>query len=421
MKVSRSLNLVLMDQALVSGVNFLTGILLVHFLGIEGFGTFTLLSMVILLVAGFQSSAIIAPMMSIGGKLDAAEEQKYDAAVFIQQLLFSLISAPLLGAGVLISTHVHPEWQISAYIPWLMLVTAANQLQEFFRRYFFNRSRPGLALVNDSISYGGQILILLLLAALKMSNVANTLWIMAVTSLLAVLVGWVQSPSFHLSRFHLDWRHIQSVFNRHRHVANWLLASTLMNWLSGNYLLLASAAILDTTALGVLKACQNMIAVTHVLFMALSNIIPVRTARLLHQEGLPAMERYWNKALWAGGGATVLLALPALFFPSFTLRLIYGPAMAAYGGILFCYAWVYLFIFMVQMLTFALRTLERPRPIFLGYLLTGCMSLASAGPLCRGWGLNGVIVGMLALNIVNCSVLWVGYLKGRRVYREMAA
>ncbi len=48
----RHVNWALADQVMVSGVNFLTGILLARGLGIEEFGRFTLAWMVVLFVAG---------------------------------------------------------------------------------------------------------------------------------------------------------------------------------------------------------------------------------------------------------------------------------------------------------------------------------------------------------------------------------
>ncbi len=67
------INWALADQAMVSGVNFLTGILLARYLGIEAFGQFMLAWMLVLLVNTLQYALVIAPMMSIGPKQPEAE------------------------------------------------------------------------------------------------------------------------------------------------------------------------------------------------------------------------------------------------------------------------------------------------------------------------------------------------------------
>ncbi|MGD8663730.1 MAG: hypothetical protein PVH37_27635, partial [Desulfobacterales bacterium] len=75
------INWALLDQAMVSGVNFLTGIILVRFLGLEEFGRFTLTWLIILFFNSIQFSAVISPMMSIGPKQAEKELQQYYGAV----------------------------------------------------------------------------------------------------------------------------------------------------------------------------------------------------------------------------------------------------------------------------------------------------------------------------------------------------
>ena len=80
------INWALADQTMVSGVNFLTGILLARYLGLEEFGRFTLAWMAVLFVNSLQSGLIVQPMMSIGPKQAEDETSAYYGAVVAQQL-----------------------------------------------------------------------------------------------------------------------------------------------------------------------------------------------------------------------------------------------------------------------------------------------------------------------------------------------
>ena len=82
-------NWALLDQAMVSGVNFLTGIILVRYLGLEEFGRFILAWLIILFFNSIHFAAVISPMMSIGPKQSEKEFPQYYAAVFLQQLFWS--------------------------------------------------------------------------------------------------------------------------------------------------------------------------------------------------------------------------------------------------------------------------------------------------------------------------------------------
>ncbi|MEE2836743.1 MAG: hypothetical protein VYB65_12070 [Myxococcota bacterium] len=54
------------DQAIASGVTFLTGLLIARLVGPEQFGVFGLLMMVVLFFNSIQYALIVSPMLSIG-------------------------------------------------------------------------------------------------------------------------------------------------------------------------------------------------------------------------------------------------------------------------------------------------------------------------------------------------------------------
>ena len=99
-----------MDQAIVSGSNFLTGILVARFLGIESFGVYTLLWAVVIFVLSIQMSVISQPMMTIAPKQPVEYESKYYGAVITNQLVFSFISSFLLWLSVFVVAKNNPEW-----------------------------------------------------------------------------------------------------------------------------------------------------------------------------------------------------------------------------------------------------------------------------------------------------------------------
>ncbi len=409
------LNVTLCDQAMVSGVNFLTGVLLARFMGIAEFGRFSLLWMLVLFFSSFQYAMIISPMMSIGPKQDTDAQNTYFGAVLAQQILYLILNALLLITLLPVAERSFPDWHLHGLTGPLIAVTLAYQAQEFVRRYCYTRKRMPTALVNDAISYLGQLGLLLALFFSGHADTAQVLWLIALSSLAAVGVGL-----FEFKGLQLVPSEQRSVLHRHWQFSKWLTASNLMTWVSGNFLILTAGAVLGTSAAGVLKACQNILGITHILFNALANLVPIQAGTLLAQQGLPAMEHYFSQAAKWGGAATVLLAIPALCFPKLTLQWIYGPTMAPYAWVLSAYALVYLIMFINQILTFALRTLEQTRPIFNGYCLTAILSLLSAHTLATRFGLSGIALGFLVLAILNMSVLIAGYIQGRNAYTASA-
>ena len=81
----RDTNWALVDQGVVSGVNFLTMVLLARMLGVEQFGKFSIAWLVLLFFKSIQAALVVAPMMSIGPKQRDDEQALYYGAVILQQ------------------------------------------------------------------------------------------------------------------------------------------------------------------------------------------------------------------------------------------------------------------------------------------------------------------------------------------------
>ncbi len=145
-------NWALADQAMVSAVNFMTGILVARYLGIEELGRFTLAWMVVLFAYSIQHAAINSPMMSIGPKQAEADAPAYYGAVVFQQLVLGISTFAIVWTGVALSDLVFPEWQVAGLALPLACAAIAFQFQDFLRRCFFTRRRGMIAFTNDAVT-----------------------------------------------------------------------------------------------------------------------------------------------------------------------------------------------------------------------------------------------------------------------------
>lgn len=396
------INWALADQVMVSGVNFLTGLLFARYLGIEEYGRFTLTWMAVLFCNGLQQAGIIAPMMSLGPKQEAAREPAYYAAILVQQVIFSVACFFLLGLGVWLSGFVKPEWRIQNLALPLASVLLAWQSQDFLRRYFFVRGWGRLAFLNDAMSYLGQILLLVLLFRLTTLDTALVLWLIAGTSALAVVggccsLGGLSSPLGVLAE--ITWKHWR--FSR------WMLASAMMQWASGNFYFVAAGSILGPVAVGGINAAQNIMGVTHILFQAMENFAPSGASRALASGGASGLSSYLRKLTLLGTAATGCIALIAWCYPVYWLTMLYGPDFARYGVVLRWFCIVYLFIFLSMPLGTGLRAIERTRPLFSSNLYVWLFNIVSAYPLVIWLGLHGPMVGLLLTKVGTVSILFV--------------
>jgi O-antigen/teichoic acid export membrane protein len=404
----------LTDQAIVSGTNFLTNVMLARFMGLRQYGVFALAWMSALFVNSLQSALIVAPMMSIGPKQEEKDRSCYFGAVAFQELVLVILCFILLFAALKVSAGFFPHAKLQPLALPLAVSASAYQVQDFLRRYFFATRRNRRALANDALSYLTQLPILYLLHETSLLNSATALWVMAATSIFGLITGW-----FWMEPLQLDFDWIKAIASRHWKFSRWLSASALLQWTSGNLFLIAAPIFYGPAAAGILKASQNLMATTHIWFQGLDNVVPVETARRLQEDGVHSMLAYIRSVLSKWGGLTFVFAMVMAVAPGFWLRLIYGPEMVQYGYVLRLYALLYVFIFLGGPLRAGLQAMEFTLPIFWSYLAMTVFAFVFAVPLAKGLGLAGTMLGLLGTQLLFQSIVAAALIvKAKRVTQE---
>jgi O-antigen/teichoic acid export membrane protein len=407
-KSSRAFHLLaLCDQAIVSVANFLTGIVLARSLSLGEFGKYSLVWMGILFGANIQMSLIISPMMSIGPIQRRLSTKSYLGSVLTVQIVFSLLTTVMLA--VIMAALSFTRFSVST--AWLLPILAANlayQLQDFLRRVAFFQKRLFTALTGDVISYIGQLAVIGVLIRIHRISVVNVLWANAVTSVLAILFVAPVTPLL-IARV----RVVQLAFRRNWQSARYLLAATLMQWTSGNFFVLIAPTFLGVDAVGALRACQSVMNMTNIWMQGLENSLPAEASRVLTKSGLPGLRRYVARSLLIIGGGTAVVVLVITIAPEFWLKLLYGPHLKGYGVVLRAYGVISFLSILTMPLRAGLRSLEYTKPIFSGYIMTTVYSLISAPLLAWAFGMKGLLVGIVGVNLILIPKLAISLWKYR--------
>ena len=402
------INWALADQAVISGVNFLTGILLARYLGLEGFGQFTLAWMAVLFVNALQHATIIAPMMSIGPKQPAAELPAYYGAVIVQQVVFSLCGFVVLFAAVEATPLVFPDWGLGGLGLPLASAAVAFQCQDFLRRYLFARGRAAQAFVNDGVRYFGQLAVLtwLFLSFPDRRESESALWVIAGTAAAAAFCG-----VFLVERIAWAPGALRATAARHWRFSRWLAGSAVMQWVTANLFLLAAGALLGTAAVGALRAAQTLMGPCNILFQGLENVVPARAAWHFQHGGAAALVGYMKKIGLVFGLVTAGIAVVAAAAPDFWLGLAYGGEYVGYGYLVRWYAVVYVIAFLSVPLRAGLRAIAHTPAIFWGNLWMALFSILFAYPLIKYFDLPGVVIGTLLIYSVLITTFLLGLRK----------
>lgn len=399
----KHVNWALADQAMVSGTNFLIGILLVRHLGVEQYGTFVLLWMIVQFCNSIQNAVIVSPMLSIGPKISAGEQTYYYSAATILQ--FSSMLLVPLGLFLAIATPKAwlPDWLNPDYFIPLAVCAFIVQLQDYARRYLFANEKYSAAFALDFIAYPGQLVTVTVLLR-QMPSVEIALWGIVIAMTISVLLA------VKLVRFRpVTMSYAKNTLQRHWKMSRWLLGSVILQWFSGNYFLIASGAILGPIAVGSIRAAQNLLGVTHIFFQGLENIVPVRASQYYKKDGLPAMKKYLGQVAISIGGGTVAIALVFAIFAEQLFSVLYGGASAETVIASYWYIPIYLFIALGLPLKTALRTLEKTSSVFWGYVLSAIFSFLLAKQLISEFSIHGAMFGLLSGQIIMILALLFSY------------
>jgi len=407
------LNWALLDQAMVSGTNFLAGILLVRYLGIEQYGQFVLAWMMVQFFLSIQNALVVSPMFSVAPKTAVDERPQYYSATFMLQVILAVVIVAVCAAGAfLLPARYEPDW-LNLSILWPLLVCVVLvQLQDYVRRNLFSRLMYRQAFFLDAIAYGAQIPLIFLVIR-SHPSFQTAMMAIAGTMLTAIVLG-----ARHLNLVAVPRDVMRSAAIRHWVSSKWLLGSAVLQWVSGNYFMVVAGALFGPAMVGGIRAAQNLVGLSHILFMGLENIIPGEASRRYQQSGSRAMASYLNKSTWLILLGTGLIAGFAAVFAKPLLTVVYGAPNPVSVMALIWFMPLYMIVAISLPLRAGLRTLERTRPLFMAYAVGAALSLATAHYCVARYEVNGAMAGMLIIEFVMTAILMASLAKQVRLHAQ---
>ncbi|WP_088888911.1 oligosaccharide flippase family protein [Leptolyngbya ohadii] len=378
----------LADQIVVSALNFITGILLARFLGIEAYGSFVLSYSALLYANTLQQALIIAPMLSIAPQLSGFDQSKYLRGMLSSQIALSTVLCTLIFiAANTVSYFVHSE-SFSSSLP-LSLSILFFQLQDWLRRYYFVTRKSADAFINDLTSYGGQVLVLIILFNTNTLGTNSAFWAIAATSAFAFITGIFFESLYPLRQqvlktFQKNWK---SGFN--------LFLAGQINWLGSQGILVLSGLILGPQALGGLRAAQNITGPFNILFQGMENFVPIKASQRYAQSQLRGLSQFLFNFSLLGGIAIIIPCILISIFSRNLMVLAYGSEYLEYSYLVIWQLVISLLVFLCFQAFYFFRTINETHQIVFGSIISSSISVISTlilGPIV---GVTGVMIATL--------------------------
>lgn len=397
--------LALADQGVVSATNFAVGVLLARALGVEGFGWFALVLLVLQMAGSLQQAFVITPLLSLLPQLESNEQSGYLAALNRMQLMLLVVfaGAACIIMAVPLVAAAQPEL-IAIAFPGLCLL-AGYLLHEVFRKRQYASNTVRNALVIDvgisMVQLGG----MLGCQYYGTCTLESTIWVMAASYLPAALLQLaacrkpVSSAELRMHA-HRTWTY-----------SKYLVGTAVLQWLSSNSFIVAAGAVLGPVGLGAVRMAQNLVGVINVLLLVMEHKAPVPMARHFAEAGAESLMVFTRNFTLRAGLITgaLLLALAAFCAP--VVELLYGAEYLAYVGLVRAFVALYVLVFISTVLRLLIQTVARNHAIFIAYLATGASGLLLAAPMVQHFGLIGVVGGLFLSQLISLGILVIALKK----------
>jgi O-antigen/teichoic acid export membrane protein len=396
-----------LDQGLISGSNFLVNILLARWLTPTDYGAFAFAFSIFLLLSGTHNSLLLEPMSVLGPANHRHRLKEYlGSLVWIHVGLTCGIAAVLmLAAGAMIVLGAQAA--LGTILVSAALALPVILLFWFARRAFYLEGKPSGAL-RGSLVYSASLVVgLMYLNHLSLLSAFAAFLLMALASLVAsgaLLYRLRPRPFIGYKIAEISPRRI---IRENWGYGKWVLAITLVHWLSGDVYYILVTAFLGFEEAGVLRALQNLVMPITQATTAMGLLLLPQTSGRLASNGFATLKEDVYKITILNAVLTTTYFLILLAFGDKLLHLMYGDKYAE-----FAYLLPYLIAVPVVMalgsgVQTGLRVLQVPWVIFAGYCVTAILTLSVGVGFVRLWGLLAVAIGgLIGAGSLTIVVIW---------------
>ena len=195
--------------------------------------------------------------------------------------------------------------------------------------------------------------------------------------------------------------------SQHWQIARWLVAVALVSFGQDQLLWILAAPVLGDAAIGGLRATLYLFGPILLLMGAIENILPVRAAAALADEGLVGLKSCLVRFAIPFGAANVALILLAVLPGATWLAWLFGPAYVGYVPVLEIMGVTTAFSLVRNYLVHYFRAVRSTNAIFYSFACGLVLSIVLVFPLVHWFGVVGLAIGTVISQFASMLYLIV--------------
>lgn len=404
--------LAIVDQGLISGSNFVLGILLARWLAPEQYGAYALAFSAFLLLTFLYQALLLEPMAVFSGAAYRKSLRGYLGALLWIHVVLSLIVVVALGAATAIAFRWGGGGSLPAALFGVALASPCILLFWLARRSFYMELAPAQAVV------GALIYCTSVIAGLFVVNRQG--WMSPFVAFVLMAIAGLITSAYLLFRVRgtlsaeVPGPTVGQTWHRHWVYGRWALATAALTWIPYYmYYPLLGALKGGLVSAGQLRALMNLALPLEQSFTALSCLFLPYAARVHGEEGAVSVGSLTRRiALLYVGGATVYW-LAVIPFKAQAFHFLYGGKYMEVSYLIPYVAAETILWSAAFGPTIVLRAMESPISVFYARCAASVLSVAIGVPLTVIYGLWGCVLGIVLSQ--TAALLFAVYILRRKV------
>ena len=398
--------LALADQAVVSGMNFVTTVVIARTTTPGELGAYAIALSIIASFIAVQESLLLLPY-SIRRHRPTGTLTEHAGSVLALTGAMSAIAAVVLAVVALGLTASGADRQLTGMTWVLTGVLPFALIREFGRRFAFAHLHVGRALVLDGA-----------VAALQMSALAWLAWrgqmsAFAACGALGAAYGLTGIVWLYLARdrFTIAVRQLPTTMRQSWELGKWLMAGKLTTQVQTYITYWLSITMLGAAVTGVYAACMSIVAFANPLVFGLGNILTPRSVLAWKNSGGSGLRHQAIRDAMLYGAILAPFCVVVFVAGESLMHLLYpGGEFAGKGNIVGVLSLSVLATALGMPASNALASMERPRAIVVAGSIGMIVSVVLVWVFMVEWGLGGAAIGVLSGNVIGATARWVAFL-----------
>lgn len=321
--------LALLDQGLISGANFMTGIFLARRAGPETYGAYMLLFAAFLLIANAHQALLLEPANVLAFSLFPGRNDRYLRVVLRLHGVFTAAFLALGGAALWLAPRLGMKTLLVNALSGMVIAVPCVLLFWLARAFAYLEFAPAAA-VRGSAVYGGVLLVSILgVARLRGLTPESGYCCVAAASLAA---------SLRLLVTRLPWGHADAgepgtgqVWARHWNFGRWGLGTVGLSWAQTNSISFISGSLLGLRDVGGLNALVALLLPMLQVLNSAARLALPRIAQIYTLHGAGATRRPVIRVAFVLVTLTAAYALAISALRGTIFHHLYGERFMAYA------------------------------------------------------------------------------------------